>query len=228
MSFAIDAYRTQRLVFRKPEFPVDEDFFYRIIQDPVLFAQTNTALQRPMAKAEVDDFKTNFTEPDKAMLAVLICLPKEPAETIVPDVAAYCHSIGRTRRATADNSTPIGVVLLGPLQPNCAHHRNTMLGIHLELRFTGQGYGSEAIEWVLRWAFQTAGMHRVDLGTFGFNHRAIKFYERVGFVLEGRKREAFWIDGKWCDDVMFGMLEGDWRATYGQKSSQTAAGVLLP
>ena len=165
MSFAIDAYRTRRLVFRKPEFPVDDDFFDRIMQDPVLFAQTHRALQQPIAKTEVDNFKTKFTEPDKAMLAVLICLPKEPAETTVPDVAAYCHSIGRTQRATTDNSTPIGVVFLGPLRPNCAHHRNATLGIHLELRFTGQGYGSEAIEWMLRWAFQTAGMHRVEVGT---------------------------------------------------------------
>ena len=63
------------------------------------------------------------------------------------------------------------------------------------------------------------GIHRVALGTFGFNHEAIKFHERVGSVLEGRKREAFWFDGKWCDDVMFGMLEGEWRARYGEKSS---------
>ena len=62
-------------------------------------------------------------------------------------------------------------------------------------------------------------MHRVDLGTFGFNHVAIKFCEWAGFVLEGRKREAFWIDGIRCDDVMFGMLKGDSRARYGEKSS---------
>ena len=122
-----------------------------------MFAQTNTALQRPMTKAEVDEYKALFTESDKAMLAILICLPKAPAETTVPDVTASCHSSGRTQQATADNSTPIGVVLVEPLRPSCAHHRNTILAIYLEFRFTGQGYGSEAIEWVLRWAFQTAG-----------------------------------------------------------------------
>ena len=222
MSFAIDAYRTQRLVLRKPEFPADDDFFFRIMQDPILQAQTNVKLQQPAGKAEVDDYKSLFTEQDgKALLAALICLPKEHKEntTAISDATAFRESIGRTRRATAENSMPIGVVLLGSPRSGCAHHRSTMLGIHLDLQFTGQGYGSEAIVWALRWAFQTAGMHRVDLGAFAFNDGAIRLYERMGFVLEGRRREAFWIHGKWCDDLLFGMLEEDWRKRWGEDSS---------
>jgi RimJ/RimL family protein N-acetyltransferase len=41
-----------------------------------------------------------------------------------------------------------------------------------------------------------------------YNQRAIRAYEKCGFVVEGREREAAFVDGRWYDDVMMGML--DW------------------
>lgn len=74
-------------------------------------------------------------------------------------------------------------------------------------RFLGRGLGTETIRLVLRHAFGTLGMHRVDLKVLDFNERAIAAYRACGFVEEGRERESCWVDGRWHDDVVMGVLD---------------------
>ncbi len=76
----------------------------------------------------------------------------------------------------------------------------------------GRGYGTEATALMLEHAFGTLGLHRVALAVFAFNERAIRSYRKVGFVVEGRAREAIWRDGRFGDEIQMSILEGEWRA----------------
>ncbi len=76
----------------------------------------------------------------------------------------------------------------------------------------GKGYGGEATELMVDHAFSALNLHRVALTVFAFNERAIRAYARVGFVDEGRAREAIWRDGKWWDEIHMSILEPEWRA----------------
>lgn len=76
----------------------------------------------------------------------------------------------------------------------------------------GHGYGSEATRLMVDHAFGSLGLHRVALTVFAFNERAIRAYQRVGFVTEGSAREAIWRDGRWWDELHMSVLEPDWRA----------------
>jgi RimJ/RimL family protein N-acetyltransferase len=73
--------------------------------------------------------------------------------------------------------------------------------------FLGRGLGTESVRLVLRHAFGTLGMHRVDLRVLDFNDRAIAAYRACGFVEEGRERESCWVEGRWHDDVIMGVLD---------------------
>jgi GNAT superfamily N-acetyltransferase len=58
--------------------------------------------------------------------------------------------------------TPIGMPSLRKLSyPSLVHHRSAKLGIVLNKEYHGKGYGPEAVEWALDWAFRIAGLHRV-------------------------------------------------------------------
>lgn len=72
-------------------------------------------------------------------------------------------------------------------------HRNAELHIFLaEEKHRGKGYGSAAIELLIKHAFEDLGLMRIYLHTLASNSAAIKSYERCGFSLEGRlKRHAF-------------------------------------
>ena len=74
-----------------------------------------------------------------------------------------------------------------------------------------RGLGTEATELMLAVAFETLGLHRVGLSVFAFNARAIRAYEKAGFEIEGRLREAIWRDGRRWDEVEMGILADDWR-----------------
>jgi RimJ/RimL family protein N-acetyltransferase len=53
------------------------------------------------------------------------------------------------------------------------------------------------------------GYHRVQLEVYGFNERALRLFERAGFVREGARRKAYWRHDDWHDGVMFGLVEED-------------------
>jgi RimJ/RimL family protein N-acetyltransferase len=48
------------------------------------------------------------------------------------------------------------------------------------------------------------------LRVFETNPRAIHAYEKAGFVLEGRLRQAHWIDGKFVDVLVMSIIRSDW------------------
>jgi RimJ/RimL family protein N-acetyltransferase len=77
----------------------------------------------------------------------------------------------------------------------------------------GRGYGTEATGLMLQLAFERIGLHRVGLSVFSFNERAIRSYQKSGFRLEGRAREAITRDGERFDELTMGVLADEWLAT---------------
>jgi RimJ/RimL family protein N-acetyltransferase len=76
----------------------------------------------------------------------------------------------------------------------------------------GRGYGTEATELMLEHAFTRLDLHRVALTVFEFNERAIRSYEKCGFVAEGRAREAIHRDGRFWDEIHMSVLAEEWKA----------------
>lgn len=76
----------------------------------------------------------------------------------------------------------------------------------------GRGTGAEAIGLLLEYAFLTLGLERVELEVASENHRAVRCYQKAGFVQEGIKRHAFLLDGEYADLTVMSVLSGEWRA----------------
>jgi RimJ/RimL family protein N-acetyltransferase len=74
----------------------------------------------------------------------------------------------------------------------------------------GRGYGTEATRLILGHAFETTGVHRIELEVYAFNPRARHVYEKVGFVLEGTKRQSLRWAGEWIDAHVMSILAPDW------------------
>jgi RimJ/RimL family protein N-acetyltransferase len=71
----------------------------------------------------------------------------------------------------------------------------------------GRGLGSEAIALVLGYAFNVLKLHRISVRVVDYNLRAIRAYQKCGFIIEGRERESAFVDGIWYDDVMMAILD---------------------
>ena len=94
------------------------------------------------------------------------------------------------------------------------HHRHNEIAVNIARTYQGQGYGSEAIQWILQWGFRHGGLHRIEIAASSYNTGAVRLYERLGFTVEGRKREHFWHDGKFHDLIELSMLEHEWREKF--------------
>lgn len=73
----------------------------------------------------------------------------------------------------------------------------------------GRGIGTEAGRAVVTWGFDHVGLHRVSLDVYAFNPAAQRSYEKIGFQVEGRARDALLWDGTWVDSVLMAMLATD-------------------
>lgn len=75
----------------------------------------------------------------------------------------------------------------------------------------GKGLGSEAIRLLLHHAFTELNLHRIGIRVLVYNERAIRAYQKCGFVVEGRERETALVDGVWYDDLMMGILSREFQ-----------------
>lgn len=73
-----------------------------------------------------------------------------------------------------------------------------------------KGLGSEALQMLLRYAFEELNLYRFTTHTFEYNDGAQNFLTKHGFQLEVRRREAIYRDGRYWDALSYGILAEEW------------------
>lgn len=76
--------------------------------------------------------------------------------------------------------------------------------------YSGKGYGTDAMKVLIRYAFTELNLHRVNLDVFEFNKRAIRSYEKAGFVYEGVEKARIYKDDQRWDVLHMGILQSEW------------------
>ena len=108
----------------------------------------------------------------------------------------------------AEGGRVIGQISLFGINKN----RCATLGVVVGKEYWGNGLGTEAVRLMIRYGFAEMGLHRIQLGVYGYNDRAIRAYARAGFKEEGRRSQSAYHGGRWHDEVLMAILEDDWRA----------------
>ncbi len=100
--------------------------------------------------------------------------------------------------------------------------RSAEIGIFIgEKSFWNQGLGTEAMKLMLKHGFLTLNLNRIFLRVFQTNPRAIRSYEKAGFIQEGRLREAEYQEGKYIDVLLMSVLRSEWRADSDEPNGKT-------
>lgn len=76
----------------------------------------------------------------------------------------------------------------------------------------GRGVALEASRALVRQLLLQRGFHRLELEIYAFNERALALADRVGYVREGLKRQAYRRHGRWNDAVLLSLLREDLEA----------------
>ena len=91
-------------------------------------------------------------------------------------------------------------------------HRKADLGIVIgETAYWSRGYGTDALRTALDYGFGHLGLNKVSLEVLEDNLRAIRTYDKCGFVREGIHREEVFKDGRFLNVVRMGILAREYR-----------------
>ncbi|MBU0512850.1 MAG: GNAT family N-acetyltransferase [Chloroflexi bacterium] len=89
--------------------------------------------------------------------------------------------------------------------------RSAEVGIAIgEKKYWNQGYGTDALKLFLQHGFSTLNLNRIMLRVYETNPRAIRSYEKAGFVHEGRQRQAHFHNGEYVDVLLLSVLRSEW------------------
>ena len=100
----------------------------------------------------------------------------------------------------------VGDVALHTMDPES---RSGFIGLLIGPEHRGRGYGTDATRAICRFGFDMMNLHRIELDVYAENARAIRCYEKVGYQMEGRLRDAVFKFGKYQDILRMSVLEGE-------------------
>ncbi len=103
------------------------------------------------------------------------------------------------------DDTTIGCAGLFPEDPATKFCRTASFFLYLLPAYWGKGIGMQSVQFLEAGA-RNRNLHRLECQVVAGNSRAIRLYERLGFVREGARRDAFFHDGKYEDLLVMGKL----------------------
>ena len=89
--------------------------------------------------------------------------------------------------------------------------QNAVIGYFVGAPYVRQGYATEALQLMLRFAFRELKLHRVEASIQSQNAASIALVKRAGFIREGYSRRLVKIGGRWRDHERWAILVEDWR-----------------
>jgi RimJ/RimL family protein N-acetyltransferase len=160
----------------------DLELLNRNVNDPRVRRPLTSAT--PSNMAETEAFFEDVVSDDDG-LNLLVCVEDEDGEPeAVGDIALFeLHE--RTRWAE--------------------------IAIAIAPEYWDEGYGTEASNLLVEYAFDERNLHRLQARVMATNDASRRVWEKLGFELEGRLRQNQFDDGEYVDTLYFGLLEDEYR-----------------
>ncbi len=106
------------------------------------------------------------------------------------------------------NDRLVGEINLNSVQRGA--YQNAYVGYWVDRRVAGNGYVPEALVVVARYAFETIGLHRVQVSIIPRNTRSRRVVEKLGLREEGIAERYLEINGVWEDHIRYALTREEW------------------
>lgn len=88
-------------------------------------------------------------------------------------------------------------------------NKNIYIGADLHKDFCGKGLAYESYHKFIPMFFKELNLHKISLEVLATNLKAINLYKRLGFKVEGIKREEVLKNGLWVDSIIMSIFENE-------------------
>ncbi|MBV1934766.1 MAG: GNAT family N-acetyltransferase [Parvibaculaceae bacterium] len=101
------------------------------------------------------------------------------------------------------------------LTRNKRTHQTDLSRVAIGPAYRNKGYAGLMLQAALQFAFDDPIAHRLELRVFDFNVPAIRAYERLGFQVEGVRRQSVYMNGDYWNTVVMGILRSEYETRKG-------------
>jgi RimJ/RimL family protein N-acetyltransferase len=187
----------------------------RDVLKPTFPLETDRLILRPVHIDDHDDLLAYYSRPD-----VCRYLYDEPY-TAANFADALQRKASRTAIGHEGEGLSLGVVprdigrVVGDVSLlwTSKIHRQGEIGFVLNPDFQGRGYAREASQLLLRLGFDELGLHRIVGRLDARNTASARVLQHLGMRQEAHLVENEWVKGEWTDEIVYALLDRDWRAT---------------
>ncbi|MCM2291166.1 GNAT family N-acetyltransferase [Allorhizobium sp. BGMRC 0089] len=155
-----------------------------------------------MQPAYIESFREalDSVAKERRYLSLLEAPPLERAEAFVRGQLEK----GNPQFVALDNERVVGWCDIRRHERETQAHRG-LLGMGIIDGYRDKGIGRELLGRTMN-AVRRMGLHRIELEVYADNQRAIRLYERFGFLREGLMRDAVFLDGRFVDLVLMALI----------------------
>jgi RimJ/RimL family protein N-acetyltransferase len=172
----------------------------------------NKVLLRPVQKSDISFFLKWYNDLEVLeYLSMYLPMTETMEEKWIEEAASGQNGtrVHFVIEAIEGNATKtIGSIGLNKIDYRC---QTAELGIAIgEKEYWSKGYGTEAARLLINYGFNQLNLNRIGSCVFAPNKRSLKMHQQLGFIKEGQKRQAFFKNGQFMDEVLFGLLKKEW------------------
>ena len=172
--------------------------------------ETERLVLRPCEERDLDALHALYSNPD-----VVRWLYDEPlgVEESRAKLARKLggHTLSETQGLSAAVELRDGTYVGDAVLFNASvEHKSVEVGFSFDPRHQGQGYATEAARALVDWAF-SAGFHRVIGRLEARNAASARVLEKLGMRRDAHLVENEWVKGEWQSELVYAILEHEWR-----------------
>ncbi|WP_053217116.1 GNAT family N-acetyltransferase [Virgibacillus senegalensis] len=101
------------------------------------------------------------------------------------------------------------------------HNKSASIGYWLGENHQGKGIMTRSVKALASYGFDRLDLNRIEIRAAAENGKSRAIPEKLGFVKEGRIRQAEWLNDRFVDHVIYGMLASEWPYTYNRKPAES-------
>ncbi len=99
---------------------------------------------------------------------------------------------------------PVGMIDLFNFNPQ---HKRVGIGILLLPQYEGKGFGSEAMEMVINYAFTYLKVHQIFANIIANNEKSMTLFEKFNFEKVGIKKEWIYANSQYKDEILYQLIK---------------------
>jgi ribosomal-protein-alanine N-acetyltransferase len=179
---------------------------------PLVIETTNLRL-RPFTEADVDAIFPIVSQPEfPRMMSWAAHRDREETLEFVRGLQTAIAESSAIAWAIEHAGSVVGCVGFGTIhwQLQATRVDRTELGYWIAPAVWNRGYMTEAATAVVRFAFETLGLHKVTTRCFVENQGSRRVIEKVGFRFVGRAEDDVWREGRWWTQLLYELTSPEW------------------